>query len=214
MKALLLVILLFTSTVHAELYMTGGVGKADLRHYEQNGYWYQEGYDYKFDEKANAWKIGVGWQINRRWAVEADYRDLGEYNGIARFVSDENYNVDAKTCRDPCEPTLTGWQNGTANGIGLSAIYALPGKITPFIRGGMFVHNVKFSSYTTLVETPLDRRLYEVRDENFERISARPFAGIGVRYKDFDIEYTFYPDVGTVLTAYRNVSTVMVSVRF
>lgn len=197
-----------------DFYLTLGLGQATLHQLRHNGHWYQDGYGYVLDEKANAWKIGAGWQVSRRLALEADWRDLGEYNGIARFVNDDNYNVDQQTCREPCDPTLTGWQNGTARGLGLSAVFSQPGRITPFIRAGAFVHQVKFRSYVALADSPLDRRIHTTTDDNFDRIGVRAFGGIGVRYKNLDIEYTFYPDVGTVLTAYRHVSTLMISARF
>lgn len=90
-------LLLASGVVHAQWYLGAGVGqsKADLPHDAKE--WTDEvkaSGDYGFtDERDTSYTIYVGYKLNRNFALEGGYTDLGKIEGIASTVLETKYSV-------------------------------------------------------------------------------------------------------------------------
>ena len=136
LRALLVCIVLFVlialfSTSHAiepEPYLVVGFGKARLIEDQTDNLWHQTGFQHMAAEKSNTWRLGFGLRLNRYLAAELDYRDLGQFNSQALFTGDlgnpGSYNPATRQCNGPCNKSLSSWQHGETDGLGLSLIAA------------------------------------------------------------------------------------------
>lgn len=220
---LFLALLLLCGEAQAQLYLTAGFGQATMKEVELDGWWHQEAFGHVTEEKSNAWKLGVGFKLNRYLSAELDYRDLGQFNQHILSVSDlggpGSYNANTKQCNGPCEATSSSYQHGYTKGIGLSLVAAPDWPVAPFVRIGYLYHFSNFYSSQRYGSVPYQVNPVKITFNNngfdgpsFKSEGLGRMIGFGVRASWLSVEYTRYPDSGPTNGPWKDVETLMVNV--
>jgi hypothetical protein len=204
---------LLIGTAHAEPYFVAGAGKAQLNQHNVNGHWVQLGYDHEIDQTTNTFRIGAGWQAGSWLDFEVDYRDLGEFNSMIRFVSDKNYNQKTHGCKKPCEPTRAAWLHGETVGIAASAVIAPDWDVAPLLRLGVMHHWSDFMAHYVGTGRSI-KRLNRDQGGSLSDTGFNYLLGVGVRADNLDFEVTYYPKVAAGGSAYQDAYAFTVSWRF
>lgn len=197
---------------NAEPYFYAGFGQSQMKHVESNKWWYQEGYDHLFEEKANAYLFGVGHPLNKYLSIEVDYRDLGEYNAFAGFVEDSEYNDLTLSCFNPCANTKWSWQHGEAKGLGISFLGKTPGNFYASIRAGSMYVRSRFEVH----HSSIDPKSVHMQTANGGLNTNKwvGMYGVGVGYKKLSLEFTRYGSLGAQWSALGDAETVTVRYEF
>src|SRR3990167_5316479 len=87
---------------YAGLYLDLAGGATQFMVTAQDGDYRQEGLPHTFDLTSAAYRVGLGWQFDERWSIQAAYLNLGTLNQSAVFVSDEHYDRHTKHCLNGC----------------------------------------------------------------------------------------------------------------
>ena len=196
----------------ADFYGVVGVGTGTLEQVKQDKWWYQEKFDHRWEEGTNVWKVGAGWNVSPYLALEVDYRDLGRFNSVARWVEQEDlYDPHLNDCPSGCPPTQTAYGTGTVKGVVLSTLLKYPlDPVTPYARLGVMHFEQSYNVYYT----PSGEGAYgtTLRHWNESRSGFAPVYGLGVQYKGVWAEFTQYHSVASKNSAFQNASTFMVGV--
>jgi hypothetical protein len=221
----LIVAPLTSSCAHAadpEPYLILGAGASHLKTTGTDDLWHQQGFANETAEHSNAWRIGVGLKITRWLSVEGDYRSLGQYSAFGLWVGDAprvpgNYNVATGQCNGPCNPTISSYQKGATDGIGLSFVAAPDWTIAPLVRLGGFYHRSSFTSTQFWPDDPHARTARQFDHDGptlFSDSAVGLLVGVGLNIGSvFSLEYDYYPKAGGPVSPYEDISTVMLSAR-
>ena len=127
------------------------------------------------DDTDTAWKVNIGYQINRNWGIELGYSDFGEFSlrGVSPLGGNVNANVD-----------VTAWT--------LALVGTLPlGNSNFALLAKLGVARGDFEGRGTVDGTPV----------SFDDKSTDVFGGIGMRYNInnklgvlFEIERYYFDD--------------------
>ena len=189
-----------------------GIGKTRFPTYYGAGQGQQvdQGFGFTAAEISPAWSLGLGQRVNSHLAVEVIYADLGPYNSVGRYTSDESYNAQ---CSGDCEPTATGWHHGKTRVIELSALIE---RAHLFGRVGFGYHQSQFAVHMTmdpgnttgraLGTFERDGRTGPFGDNGFHTV-----LGAGVRFAPFRLEYQWRPLIAAGGSAYHDASTWLLS---
>lgn len=190
-----------------------GVGTGTLEQVKLDKWWYQEAFDHRWEEKTNVWKVGAGWDVGRYVSLEVDYRDLGRFNSVARWVQEEDlYNPITNQCEpEPCPPRQTAYGTGTVKGVVLSTLLKYPvdklGGLTPYVRLGIMHFEQSYNVYYTPL--PAEEDGVSLRTWHEGRQGLSPVYGLGFQYKYLWGEFTQYHSVASTNSAFQNASTFM-----
>ena len=194
-------------SAHARgFYGIAGGGIAEHPMSGGRGHWQQAPeYSTDIDTRSPTFTLGVGYQVKPWLAFEADYRDLGSLSGHIQFTTDEAYSAGEPG------PLYTAYINSQSRGIGLSALLSTGNKSTPLARIGIFYHDSTFAPIlvngTTLTTFHDDGNPLDDKDIGW-------MFGVGWKYNNVRVEYTYFPNVAAQNTPYWDVQTVTVSVTF
>jgi hypothetical protein len=227
LAALLCLAALFSGLARAEAYLTVGVGQAKLRDVGIQNLWMQEGFGKVAEEKSTVWTLGAGYRFTPWLAIEADYRDLGQFNSMAVFTPDGHgapgaYNPQTGQCNGPCMPSSAGYQHGTTKGAGLSAVLTFPnGDLQPFVRAGAFYHVSKYYTAQFHATDPDGRYLVISHGDRtpggfipFEHRGLGWMWGAGLRWERLSLEYTYFPKAAGPTSPYRNIQALTLNWQF
>jgi hypothetical protein len=206
-----LALLLCAAPAVAEPYLVVGVGQARFSPVDVDGHWQQARYESRTEDTDATWRLGVGLQLTDWLSVEGDYRNFGSFNRMLRFVSDAQY---AAGCTD-CE-VRTAWLHGKTHGLAASAVIAPDWQVAPMLRAGVLWHWSQFTAHYA------DGDAIHSYSREGKSASAPPFndsgpgwlLGAGVRAGRFDAEFTWYPAVASGGSAYHDIYSATLSVRF
>lgn len=225
--AVLFALALFVQT-HARAadpvpYLVLGAGTSVLKTTPQNDLWHQDGFANEANEQSNAWRVGLGLRLTGWLSVEGDYRSLGHYSNDALFVGDSpghrgHYNVATSRCNGRCDPSVSGYQNGGTEGLGLSLVAAPDWTVAPLLRLGGFYHRSSFTSTQFWPSAdPHAQRLRQFDHDGptlFYDNGVGWLLGAGVKIGNtFSLEYNYTPKAGGPVSPYDDISTVMLNVR-
>ena len=84
------------------LYLDAAGGVSLFQVTAQDGDYIQRGLPHDLDLTSMAYRVGLGWQFNERWAVRASYINLGTIKQNAKFVADADYNPKLGQCVANC----------------------------------------------------------------------------------------------------------------
>ncbi len=211
MAVILLLFSLLFGAAYAEPYVVVGVGQAKLEQLDVDGHWHQQRFAHQIDQNSSTWRLGGGYQINSWLAVEGDYRDLGEFNSLIRYVEDHEYQNGCTDC-----DMQAAWLSGDSRGVALSAVVAPDWKVAPMLRAGVMWHWSQFTAH----------KVYKDGIVSFSRegsaSTAPPFndsghnwlLGLGVRAGKFDAEVTWFPNIASGGSAYHDIYAFTLSARF
>jgi hypothetical protein len=211
MRAAILLLALLAAPVLAEPYLVAGVGQARFSAVDVDGHWKQARYESRTEDTAPAWRLGAGWRLTDWLAIEGDYRNLGSFNRMLRFVSDKQYAAGCTNCE-----VRTAWLHGKTHGIAASAVIAPDWQVAPMLRAGVLWHWSQFTAHYAH-----GNGIYSYSREG-KHADAPPFndtgpgwlLGAGVRAGRFDAELTWYPGVASGGSAYHDIYSATLSVRF
>lgn len=210
-RSLAVLLFLLSPSAFGGWYAAIGTGEVEIKQRRENMWWYQEGFSHEFDEETNGYTITIGKQITRRFAIEIDYRNLGEFNSYAGYVQpDSNYDPITRGCNGPCNRTQWGWHHAEVKGFGLSILgnYPVTKNLSATARVGMYYYR----SETRVRVTDLDPdpyARYTVTWEQTETALAH-FYGVGMAYKQFLLEAVKYSDVSSSLSPHGDAVGIMV----
>ena len=91
-----------TKPAHAELYLDAAGGISQFFITAADGDYLQKGLPHSLDTSSLAYRVGLGWSFNKRWAVRASYLNLGSVKQSANFVADADYNAKQGRCTANC----------------------------------------------------------------------------------------------------------------
>ena len=104
-------LLLFTECspreAHAELYVDVAGGLAQFMVTAPDGDYLQRGLPRSLDLRSLAYRVGLGYRFNERWAIQGSYVNFGTLNQTAKFVSDEDYSAKGSACIKNCATAPT-----------------------------------------------------------------------------------------------------------
>ena len=178
----------------AEPYITAGMGQSKTCHTGQDGCWYQSRWKYQIDEHSNAWHIGLGttnfWGLS--WlSGEIRYHNLGEYNIFAGFTpSDENYNPYSHNgCHGDCLRTVYGYGHADIKAVSFSLLpeYRFE-NVSLYARLGIARIKAKYEVLFSDNENPYAKEMKSFKPPHY--MLWEPQYGIGLRWRDFSVEYT------------------------
>lgn len=206
-----LAVLLFLLSPSAFGWYTAiGTGEVEIKQRRDDMWWYQESFSHEFDEKTNGYTITVGKQISRHFAVEIDYRNLGEFNSYAGYVQpDSNYNPITGGCNGPCNRTQWGWQHAEVKGFGLSVLgnYPLTKNLSATARAGLYVYRSETNVRVPDFNPDPYGRSYVTWEQTETGVA--PFYGVGIAYKQFLVEAVKYSDAGSSLSPHGDAIGIM-----
>jgi hypothetical protein len=212
------VALAWAGPARAQTYFTAGLGQGYLNRPNVNKWWAQYGYDYKIDERSNVNRFGVGVQVNKWLALEANYHDLGEYQHFAGFIAEEDqYDPATERCADPCPPTRWGYLYGNVYAFSLSALptWQISDKWSLFGRVGAQWYHAKFKAYVSRADQ--QSRHWEENDF-FTDNGSGVFYGVGITYDRLSFEVTQFPKIHAnrdgCCSAYQDARTYLFSYRW
>lgn len=87
---------------HAGVYLDAAGGFSQFLVTATDGDYLQRGLPHSLDTKSLAYRVGLGYAFNDRWAVRASYLNLGTINQSAKFVADADYNPKVSQCISNC----------------------------------------------------------------------------------------------------------------
>ena len=99
---LLLVSECATQPAHAGLYLDAAGGVTQFFITATDGDYLQKGLPHTLDTRSLAYRVGLGWSFNERWAIRASYLNLGSVKQSANFVADADYNAKTGRCTANC----------------------------------------------------------------------------------------------------------------
>ena len=67
-----------------------------------DGDYIQKGLPHSLDTRSLAYRVGLGYSFNDRWALRASYINLGSVKQSAKFVADQDYNAKLGQCVSNC----------------------------------------------------------------------------------------------------------------
>lgn len=147
-----------------------------------DGVWYDENLPHAFRLDVFAWTAGVGYAINDRLSVHADYFSSGVIHSYAIAVGlDTNYDPKAHKCIGPCNPLASYVGSGTGNGVKLSVELTDPRWGPFFIAGGPLLYYPKWAVNTETISgyvAPNEHGYWQ----NIPAWHIGATAGIGVNY--------------------------------
>lgn len=190
-----------------------GGGVTNFHKLPDNGGWYQQGWDYQHETRSSTFILGVGRHLNGRWDAELDYRDLGTFNGIVRFVGDENYNPQTAGCIGVCQSTQTAMVRADSKGVGLSIVLNTSDEPAHlFARAGVFLYGSR--THIRAVQDPSDPMNRGLLNIDGKRSwLATPFLGLGIKAGPVAIELNEYFKTGGQYAPMQRAETVTASIR-
>ena len=198
----------------ADFYGIVGIGTGTLEQVKLDKWWYQERSDHRWEEGTNVYKAGIGLDVSRHLALEVDYRDLGRFNSVARWVGQEDlYNPITNQCEPaPCPPNQTAYGTGTVKGVVLSAVVKYPldrlGGVTPYARLGVMHFEQSYNVYYT-PDPGSGEPDTVLKTWHESRSGFAPVYGVGVQYEWVWAEWTNYHSIASTNSAFQNASTFM-----
>lgn len=194
---LLLTFVLAYDMAHAELgpYLTVGGGFTAFIPTTADGDFVQRGFPNDYKALAPAFKVGIGYEFNDRWATELRYVNLGSNGYDSPFVSDLSYNAKTHHCFASCDTPGHLVARDYLQGIDLTVLRSFPGyAYVPFIRLGAayMLHRLDVNIYNNPINVAPD-------SQRFIRVDGRMpmlVTGVGVKRGRFSVETTFYYGLG------------------
>lgn len=215
--AALALLALYTSyKAEAGTYVTAAIGDNKFN-IEPDGSWYQLGLPHHIENQSTSYRLGVGIDINPLVDVELAYENYGQVNGYTWHVSDENYNPNSHNpCLGECEAIRVAYWVGHAKAVTLTALPHTQGQTQLYGRFGAAWYQADFvASNTNLRDANVPEKMpalgYYPHVSN-NGISAT--FGIGMRHKDFYLEYTETPDLRVRDSIFRGVRNIWLGYRF
>ena len=195
--AVLLALLLAYDMAHAETgpYLTVGGGFTAFIPTTADGDFVQRGFPNDYKALAPAFKVGVGYEFNDKWAAELRYVNLGSNGYDSPFVSDLSYLPKQHRCTASCDTPGHLVARDYVQGIDLTILRAFPGyEYAPFLRLGAayMLHRLDVNIYNNPVNVAPD-------SQQFIRVDGRMpmlVAGVGVKRGHFTLDTTFYYGLG------------------
>src|SRR3990167_11054820 len=83
---------------YAGLYLDLAGGATQFMVTAQDGDYRQDGLPHTFALTSAAYRVGLGWQFNEQWSIQAGYINLGPLKPRAVFVGDATYNPTTHPC--------------------------------------------------------------------------------------------------------------------
>lgn len=95
-----LLTLLFPAFAQAsDFYLNLGAGGAFHQATTGNGTWKQDGQPYQFKLDQVGLKAGLGYRLNKDWALEVDYLYLGKVGAQGFAINDDDYDMHTNGCK-------------------------------------------------------------------------------------------------------------------
>ena len=136
--ALLLACALAYDMAHAgslSLDVKGGIA-FPIRTTPDGTYW-QQALPHDTKLLTGAYGVGLSYQVNPSWSIQAHYLDLGKSKIKGRANSDENYDFRHHRCTQNCSWSYGFKATDALQGGDLTATYTWPGEgMRPFVKGG------------------------------------------------------------------------------
>lgn len=196
--ALLLVLALvlwpgLVKKAEAGAYLDVGLGATLFNRTIEDGTWIQEGLPNKELLESFAWRVGLGYTINDRWSLQANYLHFGTAKIRALVVRDPDYNNKQHVCLNHCGEAFPFNTNDTMYGgeVSLTRTWQIRA-FAPFLRAGgaVMIHHLRAAiqpMYPT-IEPPLVNSRHG--------FIPAVLVGGGVCYKMFCAETTYYQGLG------------------
>ena len=146
------VFLLFSCTepASAQLYIDAAAGLSMFAPSSggttlEDGTWWQRGMNHSIQSTAPVWRVGVGWQFNDQWSIQAHFIRTNT-SLTSEFVPDANYDHKRHVCVSGCDQRQALRATDKMQGVDLSVTRSFQvGPVQPFVKVGAAIFEHQFT---------------------------------------------------------------------